>query len=210
MQLVDDVLGTNLAGRQERARPLDERRREPQPLGDDERVRPPRNALDHAEGRAERRNACQQNPTKGGYTSSDGNFSVSIPAAPSEQVQKSGSLTIHQFVATQDDVAYIIIYVDYPAGMIKPGMEERVLNAARDGATGNSKGRLLKERHIKLQGKYPGRELLVLTADGKTAVKDRIYLVGNRMYQVMVSGTQEKLATPEIKAYLDSFQLTGN
>lgn len=154
--------------------------------------------------------ACQQNPTKGGYTSNDGKFSVNIPAAPNEQVQKSGDLTIHQFIATQDDVAYIIIYVDYPAGVIKPGNEEKILNAARDGATGNSKGKLLKERHIKLQGKYPGRELLVLTADGKTAVKDRIYLMGNRMYQVMVSASQDKLSAPEIKAYLDSFQYTGN
>lgn len=157
--------------------------------------------------------ACQQMPAKN-YTSREGNFTIGMPATPKEDVQKvesrSGTVTIHQFAVEHDNRAYIVYFADYPTGLVKPGMEQKLLNAARDGAVSNTHGKLLKERHIKLMGKYPGRELTVLTSDGKVIVKDRMYLVGDRMYQVLVSAQKDQISAPEVDKYLDSFQLTGD
>lgn len=89
------------------------------------------------------------------------------------------------------------------------GDREMLLDAARDGAVGNIQGRLVSERALSLGG-HPGRELQVLSSDGRLALRMRIYLVNSRQYQVVAVAPKELRSTEDRDRFLDSFRLTGN
>ncbi len=86
---------------------------------------------------------------------------------------------------------------------------EMLLDAARDGAVGNIQGTLLGERSVSMGG-HPGRELQVLSSDGRLALQMRIYLVKSRQYQVVTVTPKEARSTADRDRFLDSFRLTGN
>ncbi len=63
-----------------------------------------------------------------------------------------------------------------------------------------------KEKPIELAGKYPGREITI-EKKGEIVAKMRIYLVNNRLYQVMVLGPGAAFSTKDVGIFLDSFRL---
>ena len=86
----------------------------------------------------------------------------------------------------------------------RPGDPERVLDGARDGAVGNVNGVLRSEQRIALGG-HPGRDLVV-DVPGQVVARQRIYLVGRRLYQLIVV-TDQPPSSPEIERSLNSFRL---
>jgi hypothetical protein len=146
------------------------------------------------------------------FTSPEGRFRVRFPEAPRERTQKvtslAGPIEVHMFGVDRGDVAYLAFYNDYsvdPAQLDPEG----VLEAVVQGALSTSKARLTAKRDVHL-GDYPGREYRAELAlpDGRAATsKSRIYLVGTRLYQVLVVSAQGKEDAKAIDAFLDSFAL---
>ncbi len=144
------------------------------------------------------------------FASKAGRFSVLLPGDPKEQVTTrevdSAKLELHAFVVeTNDGTAYIVGYNDFPTGSDATATPdtEKVLNGARDSAATNWHGKLERESKISIDG-FPGRELRIKVEGG--AFDLRIYLVKNRLYQILVGGSDVPPAT--VKKYLDSFKLT--
>ncbi len=92
-----------------------------------------------------------------------------------------------------------------PAAIKKSPIKD-VLDSSRDGAVGNLKGELDSEKDIKL-GDYPGREVRIAVDEGKKLFRARVYLVDQRLYQVVVFGTKDAATSKEADKFLDSFQL---
>ena len=97
--------------------------------------------------------------------------------------------------------AFISSVVEYPPEVTAD------LQGAADGAIANSGATLKNEQDIELDGRQ-GRQL-VADVQGQGTLIARIYVDGNRLWQVIYTG-QGTVAPddPEASAFLDSFQFT--
>lgn len=158
---------------------------------------------------------CESTPVWKDVLSKEGGFSVSMPGTPAEKRQAfqtaAGPVEAHFFTVEADGggTVYMVVYGDYPEALTATSDREMLLDAARDGAVGNIRGTLLGERRISM-GSHPGRELQVLSSDGRLALQMRIYIVNNRQYQVVAVTPKETRSTADRDRFLDSFRLTGN
>lgn len=149
------------------------------------------------------------------FTSDAGAFSVMTPATLEEQTQSvptaAGDIETHMFTGEVGGTAYMVAYSDYPEQVLAQVDAQTLLEGARDGAIQNSSANLVSEEAITL-GEYPGIEVVADVKSDKGeegTLKSHIYLVGNRLYQVMVMGSKGSLDMTKVDAFLDSFKLVG-
>ncbi len=144
-------------------------------------------------------------------TSKDGGFKIGMPGKPTESKRKvltaTGHLDVTLVVAEgRNGAAFAISYCDYAEADVKKGDLEKRLDHARDGAVSSSGGKLQSERIADLRdgdNLQRGRDLII-EKNGGIIARMRIFLVGRRLYQVMVLGTAP---TKEAGIFLDSFEL---
>lgn len=143
------------------------------------------------------------------FTSKDGLFTVALPGKPKRESSKvavgDDFIQVHRETQEVDGVAYVIAFNDYPAGSLDPD-GKKVLEGVRNGNVGegtvdeDTAGTFGKE-------KYPMREF-TFTKD-KLYFRNRIILVKDRLYQVMVVAEKEEgLKAPAVKRMYDTFKLT--
>ncbi len=144
------------------------------------------------------------------FVGPDGDFSVQMPAEPQEQVDEydtdSGKIVVHMFGASVGGMDYITAYSDYPAELVAAKGAQGILEDARDGAVTNTKGELVTEQGIEMNGN-PGMFLQVGSPDGKGLAQAKLYLVGNRLFQIFVAGPEENAESEDVQFYLNSFTL---
>jgi hypothetical protein len=115
-----------------------------------------------------------------------------------------GMLDLYIMYVDQKSVAYLLSYVDNPAfKAANAKMLEETLDKAREGAVG--KGKLLKETKIK-HGSYPGREILV-ELPNMTCSRSRLFLVEQKLYQLVIIGARDACLSKEADQFLESFML---
>lgn len=143
------------------------------------------------------------------YTSKSGKFSARFPGKPKEQSLSAGGASGQAIVLEAKDASYSVTYVDLPASaadaLKTPELADTILQATRDAAVAQMKGKLLDDEKVKLDG-HVGRAIKVELPD-KKVMRNRIYLVGPRIYQVMVLGTKEFVASDDSEKFLKSFKL---
>ena len=158
--------------------------------------------------------ACQSGSVTGEvFTSEAGEFSIATPA-PLEETQQSvetpaGPVEIYTFTAEAEETAYVVAYSDYPTAMVNEVDPQELLDSSRDGAVANLGGTLENEEVIDLNGN-PGRSLVISTSANQAqsaTINSRIYLVDNRLYQILVVTPAGADATESSAAFLDSFNL---
>jgi hypothetical protein len=144
------------------------------------------------------------------FTGPEGDFTILLPGIPKEEVQvvnsEAGDITVHLFNVPLGSFAYVVAYSDYPADLVANMGAEKLLDGARDGAVSNTRGKLLDESPVEIDG-FPGRFLKVLSPDGTGLAQARMFLVGNRLYQIFVASPKSDQDSEDIQKYLDSFTL---
>ena len=114
-----------------------------------------------------------------------------------------------KFLISDDgDVAYLVIYSDYPAFVLKKGVQ-KILDDARDGALESGRGILTKERKISING-FPGREFeanIRGEGDEKLYLKMRLYFVNLRLYQQIYVAPKDGGSKEDVNMFLDSFKI---
>jgi hypothetical protein len=147
------------------------------------------------------------------FKSQEGGFSIMTPYALKETTQtvdtQIGKIEVHFFSADQSGESFVVVYSDYPSEVVKASDPEKMLDGSRDGAIGNVKGELVSETHISLN-EYPGRDLTIRAQDENGQdlfMRGRIFLVENRLYQIMVIVTKGNESNSEINDFLQSFKL---
>ena len=143
------------------------------------------------------------------FSSAEGNFAVLMPGSPSYKKQSSstavGPIDMHLFsLDLAKDAVYMVMFSDYP-DVVAQAPADKVLDGGRDGALANTKGKLIGEQSISLDG-FPGREFTI-EIPGKGMMKLRAFLVRQRLYQVMAVGTNERIDQEDTGKYLTSFRL---
>jgi hypothetical protein len=145
------------------------------------------------------------------FFSAEGRFSVLMPGTPVHEAKKAdnplGPVTMHAFLLMRSEVpdGFTVMYNDFP-GPIPAGQADAVLDGVVKGA--GRRGNTVQEvKKINLTS-HPGRELTTIRkGDAVPVMKHRVYLVRNRLYQVMVVTTEADAASPKVSRFLDSFKL---
>lgn len=146
------------------------------------------------------------------YDSSAGKFSVEFPGKPEEQSQtvqtEVGSIKLNIVMYEKRNSAYLVMYCDYPADHVQAAGSDVILEGACEGAVSNIRGTLVSQEPITI-GDHPGREIkATASTDGnQVELRSRIYLVGNRLYQVIVSATPGGTKDSVANRFVDSFKL---
>lgn len=145
------------------------------------------------------------------YAPEGAGFKVVFKAKPKEQEQTHLGITIKMATLTEKDGAYIIGYSDVPLIGANETAEQTQtrLDGARDGALGNVNAKLSKEDKIILAKKHPGREIWADLPDKKGMLKMRMFIVKDRLYQIMAVGTKEFIEAEETDNFLKSLELTN-
>ncbi|MEA2592952.1 MAG: hypothetical protein QOD62_2783 [Actinomycetota bacterium] len=150
------------------------------------------------------------------YSSDEGKIAVDMLGQP--EVEKEnittpvGKVPMTSISSTSHDNAYTVIYFDYPDA-IAGRDPDTVLNNIRDAAV--SRGKLSSERTVTLDG-YPGRDIEYEWPDdgasgGPTYYRERLYLVGKRLYRSIYVSRKADTSTPQVDRWLNSFTLVfGN
>ncbi len=151
------------------------------------------------------------------FSSDAGRFSIVTPTKFTEQTQTTevpniGSIDIHTFSGQQGDIAYYVTYTDYPVEIVQKSDPNKMLEGSRDGASSSVNGVITADSSISIDT-YPGREFIVEATDesGKSyAIKSHVFLVDNRLYQIMVITPKGKPLSKGSDEFLLSFKLLGN
>jgi hypothetical protein len=137
-------------------------------------------------------------------------FAVYMPDEPKEEKQqiRSGGGTLEltkHVVSLDDDGAYVVMYSDLPAG--RTAEADRLFQAARDRVVQSLRGELLGDSRVQL-GDLAGREIQVQAARG-ILIRQRMFVSGNRLYQVIAAGPRMFTNSPDVGNYLRSFRLVS-
>jgi len=145
------------------------------------------------------------------FVSKDGRFSVALPDKPTERTVKvkfgDADIELRLFAVNQKDKerAFVVSYSDYPKDKIGADREKFVAERI-EGNVSNLKGKVVSNEKLTLgKGKFPGREVRVELAEKKQLYRARAYLAGERVYQVVLLGSDEFVKGKEADDYFASF-----
>ena len=145
-----------------------------------------------------------------GFESVEGGFTVLMPGEVASQTIKVntaiGPIDFHMFSVEKKDMEFLVAYNDYPDSIIEGTSPDSLLTSARNGAVGALQGQLLIEIIISSDG-YPGRQIMIEGPSGETTVQSRMFLAGNRLYQVLVTSMKEKKFLKDVEIFFDSFKI---
>ena len=143
--------------------------------------------------------------------SNEAGFAVSTPG---EMTRRSEVLTTaagplqsvsYVYAARDGKTSYGVDYADYPANVVRSNGPERVLDAAADALVTKVRGRQLTRGGLAIE-RNPGREMTV-AVPGSGFVRARIFLVGQRQYQVVAVTPDERTGVKDAERFLNSFKL---
>ncbi|MBW4560488.1 MAG: hypothetical protein KME32_04875 [Mojavia pulchra JT2-VF2] len=148
------------------------------------------------------------------FTAPDGRFSVLMPGVPirNTQSQKTymGEVNLELFVAQppKQEVAYVVVYNEFPHDYAQMTDPQAILNNARDLALMTTKSNLIRQRNIRSTNGHLGKEIEYVNSAGKVT-KTRMFFAQGRLYQVMAitSKKQHKSLAKTITGYLNSFHV---
>jgi len=153
--------------------------------------------------------AAGDKPKWKSFASVDGRFEVLMPGQvksfDTDVANDLGPSVLHMNVATAGETMYVANWVDFPRDAVNE-LPDRMLDDSREGALENLDGELVSEKKIKL-GQHPGREIVIKVEKLDRLFHARVYLVENRLYQVLAFGPPDVVKSRESQKFLDSFKL---
>lgn len=145
------------------------------------------------------------------FKSKEGKFSVALPGKPVEKTNKvkigDGEVEMHVFTLRQKDGVFAITYNDYAKAVVGDDPDKFLAGVVERNAA-NLKGKLVTDEKITTgKKKYPGRVIRVEMPDKKGLYRARIFLAGERLYQVVALGPDEFAKSKAVDDYLNSFEI---
>jgi hypothetical protein len=130
-------------------------------------------------------------------------FSIMMPGKAKEEVQPSVDFTLHMYDADTANGIYMAGYGDYAPRIHLDPVGELVAN--RDNFLKGLNARLIESKNISLDG-HAGLEFTGESSDN--FFKSRVYLIGNRVYQIAVAIDSSKDDSANINRFFNSFAFT--
>ena len=157
--------------------------------------------------------ACSD-PSWREVASSDGGFRIRMHGDPRVEQRSvdtpAGKITGHLYSLEGKDSVYAVGFADYPRQILQASHPASMFSGVRDSWLKRIDGQLEgKTTDIRLDGKWHGMEF---AARGRLAGRDawmrgRLYLVDNRLYQLIVFGSRETIPLSDINQFMGSFKV---
>lgn len=142
--------------------------------------------------------------------SPDGKFKVLMPGSPEDNSKSAMGLQIKIWASKVGGSGVMLTSVtELPPGA-DAGNPDAVLDGAAKGQMGSMGATVTKTTNITLNNKYPGRALegTVSPQGGKPGTaSSRIYLVKNRLYQLLTLGEGGFAGSADSAKFLESLQI---
>ena len=128
----------------------------------------------------------------------------------SQQVESQiGLLVVTMYsCADAEDSKYFAAVIDYPPGKMPPENHDNAYAGGVDAAAKSAKGTIRRVSPYVL-GNTTGREYIIDTPEDNTVLRGRMFLVGDRLYQMVFGGKAGKEDSKECLDFLDSLTLIG-
>jgi hypothetical protein len=146
--------------------------------------------------------------------SPDGGFRIRMNGAPRVEERNvetpAGKITGHWYSVEGKDSVFGVGYADYPRQLLQLAPPRNMFSGVRDSWLKRIEGRLDgNATDILLEGKWTGMEFAARgRLEGREAwMRGRLYLVDNRLYQIIVFGNKETIPAPEINRFMGSFKV---
>jgi hypothetical protein len=145
------------------------------------------------------------------FSSSEGKYSVLFPnedvfeMSPPKGAMAPGIKSFKMHAVSDKNSVFIVGYADFSVDISQLPADE-LLNAFMEGML-QGKSKLLSQTNIQL-GQYQGKEVNVRDEEQGMTYKTRVFLVGQKIYFLMVGSAQ----TPQIsdtQKFFDSFELVN-
>jgi hypothetical protein len=151
---------------------------------------------------------CGEKPLEP-FKSPDGKFSVMFPGTPKTQDRIGhNDIKFTSFSVEGLSWGYFVTHYDLP-GTIKvtPNNLMEILNAEIDGAFRQAQGEKKSSKPVRLQDAHDGIEFAgIFAKPQKMDVRGRMFIVNNRMYNVMVLGSADRVNSDMATEFLGSFK----
>jgi hypothetical protein len=117
-----------------------------------------------------------------------------------------GPLELHLFIGGPNDKVHMASYADYPAGSVTKDNQRQVIEGARNGVARSIKGKVVSEKKVTLgKSKVEGSDFFV--EGEKVNLRVRIFLKGDRLYQVTAAAAGDWAKSDAATKFLDSFAI---
>jgi len=139
------------------------------------------------------------------YKPESGHFTILFPGTPQEETQKLNvgqSEIIIRTLKLHELAIYSVMYSDYPVAVANPEAARGILDFTAKEGVEMYKAEPLDRQEITLEG-HPGRYLKQRLPDG-LVMRLKFYLVGQKLYQLMITTPQEEGATDEQRRFYDA------
>jgi len=145
-------------------------------------------------------------------TSIEGNYSVLLPGDPHDIVQPSpnkkdvGEQYLKVLPLAGGAGSCMVMHVDYTAELLEKTKTEELLQGARGGLVGD--GEIKRDRKVDCCGSQGIELAFIRTINGaRTFWRAKVFFVGRRMYQIVVTGTGKPVASENVTRIFESFRL---
>ena len=124
----------------------------------------------------------------------------------------AGRMGAHLYSSDRPASYYAVGYSDYPLAFAVTENPDAIFKGVRDTWLRRIGGRSIgPDRKLTLAGKYPGVEF---TAEGNAKgaaayLQARLFLVDQRLYQVIAMGRKGEVPQGDVNRYLNSFRLVA-
>ena len=146
-------------------------------------------------------------------TSNDAGFTVLMRGEPHyikhEIDTPAGKMYAFLYSSERPESYFAVGYADYPLALVVGAPPEKVFAGVRDTWVKRIGGRLVSSDSTrKLDGTYPGMEFVAegRMNDADTFVQGRLYLVDQRLYQLVAMGRKNEVPQGTINRFMDSFR----
>ena len=151
--------------------------------------------------------AVAAKPTE--HTSEAGRYRAKFPGKPEQSAKdlSTGKQVVRVVTERSSgprDLVFAVTYTDYPESY-RDVPPKDILNGVRDGLKGKD-GRVMLDEELEAAGDARAARKLRVDA-GRNAVRANVYLVGSRLYQVMVTGPRDAIDHPAVGEFLASFEV---
>jgi predicted Ser/Thr protein kinase len=145
------------------------------------------------------------------FSSPAGRFSVLLPGAPSEetlnQETELGIVPTHNHTVLGGKTMYRVSYADFPGIVFEADQVDKALEGAQKGIVNGVPGcKVLRQQDITLAGNR-GREVDIEVPNIQCLARVRAYLVGGRLYTVIMRVPDSTPSPPEMETFFGSFRL---
>jgi hypothetical protein len=138
-----------------------------------------------------------------------GKFRILLPSEPVKQTPQTNTgfeAVTYRIVTALSSIAGMAVgYADQPRNNSFETNISKLLDKLRDQALIDLRGTLISEKQVKL-GNFPGREFRA-SVPGGFSVRERIFLVNNRLYSLMIIAGAQGLDSVEAETFFNSFEI---